>query len=282
MSSFLDCPAEQRVLQENILPFICADRRKMLRNKHVRGDLSPHMRSTFQGRDWMGGSVAFLSSPPFQVAACKGLELPEEEKSLLLIFIFCYWEEWNETRKIVYESCRSGFDFFFFRKFQELSFLCSAPCWQQSAWTWRPRRWQTNSSTVAVNRIQVSGAGLGSVSTKTTAVGLVGVFIPGSWELMFSVHSDRTNAHLHETFNDFFALTFVRKHLSWARVQNAILEDRVQEEGFCPFFFSFFFVVPLRVGDTRSSAGKCKSCSGSQTQLLVQPWTFDLSVDKAT
>lgn len=99
---------------------------------------------------------------------------------------------------------------------------------------------------------------------------------------MFSVHSDRTNAHLHETFNDFFALTFVRKHLSWARVQNAILEDRVQEEGFCPFFFSFFFVVPLRVGDTRSSAGKCKSCSGSQTQLLVQPWTFDLSVDKAT
>lgn len=99
---------------------------------------------------------------------------------------------------------------------------------------------------------------------------------------MFSVHSDRTNAHLHETFNDFFALTFVRKHLSWARVQNAILEDRVQEEGFCPFFLSFFFVVPLRVGDTRSSAGKCKSCSGSQTQLLVQPWTFDLSADKAT
>lgn len=115
MSLFLDCPAEQRVLQENILPFIRADRRKMLRNKHVRGDLSPHMRSTFQGRDWMGGSVAFLSSPPFQVAACKGLELPEEKKSLLLIFnFFFYWEEWNETQKIVYESCRSGFDFFFF------------------------------------------------------------------------------------------------------------------------------------------------------------------------
>lgn len=127
---------------------------------------------------------------------------------------------------------------FFFRKFQELSFLCSAPCWQQSAWTWRPRRWQTNSSTAAVNRTQVSGAGLGSVSTKTTAVGLVGVFIPGSWELMFSVHSDRTNAHLHETFNDFFILTFVQKHSSWARVQNAMLENWAQEEGFWPLFTS--------------------------------------------
>lgn len=102
MSLFLDCPAEQRVLQENILPFIRADRRKMLRNKHVRGDLSPHMRSTFQGRDWMGGSVAFLSSPPFQVAACKGLELPEEKKIFASYFYFFLLGrvKWNPKNRL--------------------------------------------------------------------------------------------------------------------------------------------------------------------------------------
>lgn len=61
VSSFLDCPAEQHVLHENILPFIRTDRRKMLRNKHVRGDLFPHMRSTFQGRDWTGGLLHSLA-----------------------------------------------------------------------------------------------------------------------------------------------------------------------------------------------------------------------------
>lgn len=42
------------------------------------------------------------------------------------------------------------------------------------------------------------------------------------------------------------------------------------------------FVWCLWEWDTRSNAGKCETCSGLQTQLLVQLWTFDLSTDKAT
>lgn len=84
-----------RVLRKKILPFICADRRKMLRNKHVRGDLSPHMRSTFQGHYWtralVGAREGLLHSwfrRLFQVAACKGLELPEGKEIFASYFVF--------------------------------------------------------------------------------------------------------------------------------------------------------------------------------------------------